>query len=74
MWSDILLFLLVFLVVLLVAAMHCLPELLTSCWHKWSTYTEPEMMNGSLVQQRKCSKCNIVDIHIEGKNLEKRDG
>jgi hypothetical protein len=74
MWSDLLLVLLVFVVMLFVAGLHCLPEILTGCWHKWSAYTEPELMNGSLVQQRKCFRCNIVDIHIEGKNLEKRNG
>ena len=74
MWSDIFLILLVFLVVVLVASIQCIPQLMTECSHKWSAYTEPEMINGSLVQQRKCSKCNIVDSHIEGKSLEKRDG
>lgn len=66
MWADVLLFSLGFIVAIVV--------LLEGCWHKWGSYDEPTLMNGSYIQRRQCSKCSALDIRVIGQNLEKRDG
>lgn len=74
MLGDILLFSLVFIVAIVVGLLSQVDKLLEGCWHKWTNYDEPMLMNGSYIQRRQCTKCNALEIRVTGQHLEKKDG
>ena len=42
---------------------HCL-EYRNHCYHKWSTWADPENTGVNVIQRRTCEKCNLMDSRV----------